>query len=127
MERGLLMSKIKSKDTKPEMMVRGIVWNAGFRYRLHSKSLPGTPDLVFKSKKKVIFVNGCFWHGHVCRTGKLPKTNTEFWETKILRNKRRDLTNKKKLKKLGWECLTLWECELKKPTTIEKILFFLND
>ena len=126
MERGLLMSRIKSKHTKPEVAVRRMVWNAGFRYRLHRKDLPGTPDLVFAPKQKVIFVNGCFWHGHSCRKGKLPKTNTEFWTSKITRNSKRDAANKKKLKKLGWESLTLWECELKKPSTLEKILSFLN-
>lgn len=124
-----LMSKIRGKDTKPEMVVRRIVWKAGFRYRLHIRNLPGTPDLVFSSKRKVIFVNGCFWHGHVCRKGtsKLPKTNTEFWSQKINKNKKRDKSNRRKLKKLGWESLTLWECELKGSEVIERILIFLND
>ena len=125
MDRSLLMSRIKSKNTKPEMMVRSMVWKAGFRYRLHSKNLPGTPDLVFGPNRKVIFVNGCFWHGHICRTGKLPKTNTEFWSAKISKNGKRDSANIRKLKKLGWKALTLWECELKKPTTLKKIMLFL--
>ena len=121
------MSRVKSKNTKPEWTVRRMVWNAGFRYRLHRTDLPGTPDLVFGPRRKIIFVNGCFWHEHSCRKGKLPKTNVEFWAAKITRNRKRDVSNRKKLKKLGWEILTLWECELKDPGTLDKILFFLAD
>lgn len=120
------MSKIRSKDTKPEMVVRRLIWGAGFRYRLHSKKLPGTPDLVFTPKKKVIFVNGCFWHGHICRTGKMPKTSTEFWINKITRNRNRDVINKGKLTRLGWKYLIIWECELKNVKLLDKILLFLN-
>jgi len=107
------------------MIVRRFIWNEGIRYRLHSKKLPGTPDLVFSSRKKEIFVNGCFWHGHICKIGKLPKTNTDFWREKIFRNKRRDA--KIKLRNLGWKYLILWECKLKKAETFKKILLFLKD
>jgi DNA mismatch endonuclease, patch repair protein len=127
MDRSEIMSRVKSKNTKPEWIVRRMVWNAGFRYRLHRTDLPGTPDLVFGPKRKVIFVNGCFWHEHICRKGQLPKTNVDFWAAKITRNKKRDVTNRKKLKKLGWEILTLWECELKGSQTLDKVMSFLTD
>lgn len=100
-ERSLLMSKIRGKHTKPEMAIRRLVWAAGFRYRLHERKLPGCPDLVFAGKKKVIFAHGCFWHGHKCRKDKLPKTRTAFWKEKIERNKKRDSSSVRKLRRVG--------------------------
>lgn len=125
-ERSALMSKIRGKHTKPEMAIRRMVWAAGFRYRLHGKSLPGCPDLVFTGRKKVIFVHGCFWHGHKCRKDKLPKSRTEFWKEKIERNKKRDVVNVRKLRSLGWTALTIWECDIKKPYLMQKLLYFLR-
>lgn len=124
-ERSALMSKIRSKNTKPEMAVRRLIWAAGFRYRLHGKKLPGCPDLVFASMKKVIFVHGCFWHGHKCRLQKLPKTRTKFWKQKIDKNKRRDSISARALHKEGWKSLTIWECEIKKLKVKQKIFKFL--
>lgn len=124
-DRSKLMSRIRDKHTKPEMIVRRFVWNIGFRYRLHVKKLPGSPDLVFTRLKKVIFINGCFWHGHHCRTV-IPKTNSDFWVQKIQRNKKRDNLNLRKLKRQGWSYLVVWECDLQKTTTVNRILKFLE-
>ena len=110
-QRRKCMSSIRGRDTKPEMIVRKIVHALGYRYRLHRKDLPGTPDLVFPRVKKVIFVHGCFWHKHRCRYGRVtPKTNAEFWRTKRESNKLRDIRNRKFLKKMGWRSLVIWEC-----------------
>ena len=121
------MAAIRSKDTKPEMIVRRGLWKRGFRYRLNHKRLPGHPDLVLRKYRTCIFVNGCFWHGHgvtvspVQDSGfmvqgseccKIPKTNREFWVAKIRRNKKRDKEEQKKLAAMGWHCITVWECEL---------------
>lgn len=124
-ERSKLMSKIRGKHTKPEMYVRRIIWHQGFRYRLHVRKLPGSPDVVITRLKKAIFINGCFWHGHSCRSS-IPKTNTGFWKEKIERNKRRDVSNIRKLRREGWSCLVIWECELSKTTTVKKLLRFLE-
>lgn len=121
-ERSDLMRKVKSKNTKPEKIVRSIIHKAGFRFRLHAKDLPGKPDLVFPKLGKVINVNGCFWHGHKCSAGRIPKTNVKFWTTKIEANKARDIKNRKKLIQLGWSVKTIWECQTKKPETISKRL-----
>lgn len=113
------MRAVKSKDTKPEIAVRKIVHALGFRFRLHRKDLPGHPDLVFPRKNKVVFVHGCFWHGHDCARGsRVPKTNTSYWSSKIERNVSRDSKTLTSLKKLGWKTLIVWECELK---NIEKV------
>lgn len=109
------MSRIKSKDTKPEEIVRKYLFAHGFRYRKNDKRLPGTPDIVLPKYKTVIFVNGCFWHGHKqCRYFVIPKSNTKFWVDKINKNIDRDATNIDKLILLGWNVITVWECELKK-------------
>jgi len=109
------MSKIKSKDSKQEIFIRKLVHSMGFRFRLHRKDLPGKPDLVFPKYKKVIFVNGCFWHGHKdCKRSYLPSTNKKFWNKKILGNIERDKSNYKKLRKIGWAYLVIWQCEIKK-------------
>ena len=114
-ERSKRMGLVRSKGTKPEMAVRRLVHSLGYRYRLHDKSLPGRPDLVFKSRRKVIFVHGCFWHRHGegCTLTRLPKSRLDFWRNKLEGNRRRDLENQEALRALGWDFLILWECELK--------------
>lgn len=120
------MSHIRSKDTKPEQIVRQALWHKGFRYRLHVKGLPGKPDIVLPKYRTVIFINGCFWHGHEgCRYYVIPKTNTSFWLDKITSNKIRDARDESALNEAGWRVVTIWECELKKETregTIERLL-----
>ena len=106
------MRRIRSKGMKPEMMVRRLVHGLGYRYRLHGGKLPGRPDLVFAKRRKVIFVHGCFWHQHKnCAISRLPKSNQDYWLPKMERNKMRDAQNKVQLRKLGWKCLVVWECE----------------
>lgn len=111
--RSRMMSGIKGKNTKPELMVRKALHDRGFRYRLHVSNLPGKPDMVFPKWNAVIFVNGCFWHGHDCHLHKLPSTRTEFWKEKIDRNRTRDATVRKLLRETGWRVLTIWECTLR--------------
>lgn len=127
-ERSRIMRAVKGRDTKPEMTVRRTVHAMGYRYRLHCRELPGKPDLVFPSRRKIIFVNGCFWHGHDCRRGaRIPKANRNYWEAKIERNAARDAKNGSKLVQLGWTVLTIWECELKESDTLrEKLRQFLE-
>lgn len=124
------MAAIKGKNTKPEMMVRRFLWSRGFRYRVNNPRLPGHPDIVLRKYRTCIFVNGCFWHGHDgCKYFSLPKTNTEFWTKKIYRNKERDKQEQKQLAKMGWHCITVWECELKggrRNKTMESLAFTLN-
>lgn len=117
-KRSDIMSKVCSKNSKPERIVRSLVHKMGYRFRLHRKDLPGTPDLVFPKYKKVIFVNGCFWHSHGCKKSKLPESNSEFWKEKIGKNVERDKMNYAELKKSGWAYLILWECEIKKDYDI---------
>lgn len=110
------MARIRSKNTKPEITVRRMVHAAGYRFRLHRKDLPGKPDLVFPGRRAVIFVHGCFWHGHpdpTCREAVPPKSRLEYWGPKLTRNKERDAANVAALKATGWRVLTLWECEIK--------------
>ncbi len=129
-QRSYNMSRIRSKDTKPEMLVRQYLHAHGFRYRLHVKTLPGHPDLVLNKYKTVLFVHGCFWHMHEnCKYATMPKSRTEWWTEKLLRNKSRDIENTQKLEALGWNVITVWECELKKSAAdatlyklIERIL-----
>ncbi|WP_119964057.1 very short patch repair endonuclease [Simplicispira lacusdiani] len=109
-DRHQLMSRIRSVDTAPEMAVRRLLHRLGYRYVLHDKRLPGTPDLVFPSRRKVIFVHGCFWHGHSCGRGFKPKTNADFWASKIFDNRKRDAKNLRELRRLGWSVLNIWEC-----------------
>jgi len=108
-----IMSKISGKETKPEILVRKYLFNKGFRYKKNDKKLPGKPDMVLSKYKTVIFVNGCFWHGHDCPAGKLPNTNWEFWETKIKSNVERNKRNYEELKRAGWKVILIWQCELK--------------
>ena len=110
--RSFNMSRIRGKDTKPELVVRRLAHAIGYRYRLHGAKLPGRPDLVFPSRKKVLFVHGCFWHRHTCKLGQpKPKTRPEFWATKFEANVRRDAENLRKLADAGWDALTVWQCE----------------
>ena len=124
------MSRIRGKDTKPEELVRKYLFSQGFRYRKNDARLPGKPDIVLPKYKTVIFVNGCFWHGHEdCKYYVLPKTNTDFWKAKIERNKARDLAEQHKLASMGWHCITVWECQLKpavRAKTLEALAFTLN-
>ena len=113
-QRHRCMSAIKSKSTKPELLVRKFLFSRGFRYRLNHPRLPGHPDLVLRKYRTVIFVNGCFWHGHEgCKSYKLPKTNVVFWKNKIMRNQSRDIEEMRQLASMGWHCITVWECQLK--------------
>lgn len=110
------MGRVRSKHSSPEMVVRRLLHRAGYRYRLHRKGLPGTPDLVFPGRKKVIFVNGCFWHRHEgCALARLPKSRLDFWLPKLEGNRLRDLTNQTKLESMGWKTMTVWECDVKDP------------
>lgn len=120
--RSAQMALIKSKNTKPEMLVRRLIHRMGYRYRLHRSDLPGKPDLVFISKKKIIFINGCFWHGHHCHLGRIPKSRIEFWTKKINDNKERDIQNIKKLYAMGWSILLLWECKLKNVDNLLEVI-----
>ena len=108
-----MMSGIRSKNTRPELIVRRMLHAAGYRYRLHDRSLPGKPDLVFAGRKAVIFVNGCFWHGHDCHLFRWPGTRTDFWRDKISTNIRRDRRTRDELAALGWRVGEIWECSLK--------------
>ena len=112
-KRSEIMSKVKNKNTAPEMVIRKLLTNMGYKYRLSTKELRCNPDIVFPSKKKVIFINGCFWHGHDCKRGHLPETNKEFWKQKIQRNVERDQANYNECDKNGWSYLTIWQCEIK--------------
>ena len=116
--RSRIMSRIRGKNTKPELVVRRLIHAMGYRYRLHRKNLPGTPDLTFSARKKVIFVHGCFWHQHSCPRGVRPASNTEFWNEKLNRNVRRDRKNLTMLRRNGWSVLVLWECETKEPEAL---------
>jgi len=114
-KRSEIMSKIGPKDSKQEIFIRRLVHELGYRYRLHRKDLPGKPDLVFPKYKKVIFINGCFWHGHKnCKRAKLPETNNQFWKEKIEKNIINDKANQKELKRLGWDYLIVWQCDIKR-------------
>lgn len=125
------MASIRSRDTRPEMIVRKMVHAMGYRYSLHRRDLPGKPDLVFSRMRKVIFVHGCFWHMHSCRYGRVkPKTNARFWSDKRESNRMRDMRNRTLLKKMGWGALIVWECwtrDIKKLRQLEsRIISFLQ-
>ena len=119
-KRSQIMSSIKGKNTKPEMVVRRLLHGAGYRFKVHVKILPGKPDLYFSSRKKAVFVNGCFWHGHKgCRRASVPKSNKKFWGDKIRNNVHRDLKKHKELADMGIESFVVWECEL---SNIDKVM-----
>ncbi|RSK76169.1 DNA mismatch endonuclease Vsr [Pandoraea apista] len=127
--RSWLMSRVGAKNTAPELAVRKLLFSMGYRYRLHGKALPGRPDIVFPGRRKVIFVNGCFWHGHEsCRYGRLPRSRIDFWADKIARNRERDSCNVEQLRQQGWRTLTVWQCELKNFEELaQKLYDFLED
>lgn len=119
MDRSEIMRTIKSRNTTPELIVRRLVYNLGYRFRLHRRDIPGKPDLVFIGRRKVIFVHGCFWHGHNCSRGaREPKTNAEYWHSKISRNRERDAENVARLAVLSWRIHIVWECELRDQTAL---------
>lgn len=127
-ERSERMSRVRSNNTKPEMIVRQMIFHLGYRYRVHVKDLPGKPDLVFRKRKKVIFVHGCFWHLHDCNRYKLPATRTEYWLPKLIQNAERDKKNLDLLINNGWKVLVIWECELENERNLSsKITKFLED
>lgn len=127
-ERSERMSRVRSRNTRPELIVRRITWQMGFRYRLHSRKLPGQPDLVFPRRRKVIFVHGCFWHQHKrCRHYKMPQSRLEFWLPKLKANVKRDLANQKALRTRGWDYLVIWECQLSDEQKLsQKLSGFLS-
>lgn len=123
-KRSEIMSKVRSKDTKPELVVRRLIFGMGYRYRLHVTSLPGKPDIVMAGRRKIIDVRGCFWHGHEgCKYGRLPKSREGFWRIKIERNRERDKLNQATLKKDGWQVLVVWQCELKNQEALKARLY----
>lgn len=125
--RSEIMRGIRGKNTQPEMLLRHLVFGLGYRYRLHGSELPGSPDLVFKSRRKVIFVNGCFWHNHFCRAGRHPKTRPEYWASRFKKNRDRDARNLRKLRRIGWSALTIWECQLSDSSKVKaKVREFLG-
>ena len=124
------MAAIRGKGTRPELLVRKFLFSRGFRYRLNHPRLPGHPDIVLRKYRTAIFVNGCFWHGHEgCRYFRLPLTHVEFWERKITRNQERDRRVQQELARMGWHCITVWECQLKPPVleqTLESLAYTLH-
>ena len=128
-ERSERMGRVRNKDTKPEMLVRRLVHSMGYRYRLHSRTLPGHPDLVFLGRRKVIFVHGCFWHRHGqgCSLTRMPKSRLDFWRPKFKATQRRDAQKQARLCEMGWEFLVVWECELNGPAVLaDRIKHFLG-
>lgn len=126
-ERSEIMARVHSRGTRPEMLVRRLVFALGYRYRLHGRDLPGHPDLVFRNRHKVIFVHGCFWHRHgACALARLPKSRLDFWLPKLEGNRKRDEKNMRELAREGWKAMTIWECQLRKterlPMRIRRFL-----
>lgn len=120
-ERSAVMRAVRGTDTKPEMTVRRLVHALGYRYRLHMRALPGAPDLAFASRKKVIFVHGCFWHRHACEAGRsTPASKVDYWQAKFAANQRRDRRHRRQLQALGWKVLVVWECQLG-PRKLERL------
>jgi DNA mismatch endonuclease (patch repair protein) len=123
-----IMASVKGRDTKPEKTVRSLVHQMGFRFSLCRKDLPGKPDIVLRKYKTIIFIHGCFWHGHEnCEAAKLPASNIDYWSKKISSNVTRDIHNKKVLRELGWNVVDLWECELKTKDREEKLSLFVKE
>lgn len=126
-ERSAVMAAVKSTDTKPERIVRKTLHRLGYRYRLHVKTLPGAPDLVFPARRAVIFVHGCFWHGHDCARGaRVPKANRAYWINKIDRNRDRDHDHRLRLERWGWRSCIIWECALRSSEWIDEAVAFLE-
>lgn len=127
-KRSAIMSAVRSEDTGPELTVRRALHRLGYRFRLHRRDLPGSPDIVFPARQKVVFVHGCFWHGHDCRWGRLPKTRVEYWREKIEGNRLRDARNYEELEQLGWEYSITWQCELRDlDGALDRLLMFLDE
>ena len=128
-QRSRIMSRIKSGDSEPELLVRRLVHSLGHRFRLHIRELPGTPDIVLSRLRKVIFVNGCFWHGHArCSRARLPSTNEGFWQTKIDGNRKRDRRVTRQLKRMGWSVLIVWQCQTRNHEDLcGRLRAFLQD
>jgi DNA mismatch endonuclease, patch repair protein len=125
--RSWLMSRVKGRDTTPEIAVRSMIHRLGYRFRLHRPDLPGKPDIVFGPRRKIVFIHGCFWHGHRCAKGRLPKSNGGFWRKKIETNRRRDGQHARALARLGWKILVIWQCQLKDPLAVRaRIVDFLS-
>lgn len=127
-KRSQVMSRIRSKNTKPELLLRSALHQFGYRFRLHRNDLPGKPDIVLPKYNTVIFVHGCFWHYHEdCREGRIPDTNSKFWEEKLLKNVEKDKMNQIKCKELGWKVIVVWECEIEREidATINKVIGLL--
>ena len=121
------MAAVRVKNTAPELVVRRLLHKLGYRYRLHSATLPGSPDIVLRKRQCVLFVNGCFWHGHECPRGRPPSSNIEFWQQKISKNRDRDRRVRKELRQLGWRVLTIWECQTKnRPRIKQRLSRFLE-
>lgn len=120
--RSLLMSRIRSKDTKPERAVRSLLHLMGYRFRLHRRDLPGKPDIVLPRHRKIVLVQGCFWHGHTCQLASKPKSNRTYWQSKIAMNQSRDRRNIAALRRAGWQILELWECDIRAGHRIEQRL-----
>lgn len=116
------MRAVRRKDTGPELTVRKLLHHMGFRYRLQGRDLPGRPDIVFRSRRKAVFVHGCFWHGHDCRRGSRPSSNADFWSAKLDRNKERDAEQLRSLAALGWKPMVVWECETRNSAALESRL-----
>ena len=125
--RSRIMARVRSRDTRPELLIRRELHRLGYRYRLHRSNLPGRPDLTFPSRRKVLFVNGCFWHMHPgCSRARIPQSNRDFWTAKLERNRLRDARSIEALQHSGWESLTVWECELRNlDSVINRIVSFL--
>jgi DNA mismatch endonuclease (patch repair protein) len=120
------MRRIRSKDTRPEMVVRRLLHSLGYRYKLHVRDLPGRPDLVFPSKRKIVLVQGCFWHQHsACIEGRIPNTRRRYWRPKLAGNVTRDRLNSRKLRQLGWRTFTIWECQISNESALQRMLRFL--
>lgn len=116
------MSRIRGRDTTPEIAVRSLLHRLGYRFRLHRKELPGTPDIVLPGRNAVVFVHGCFWHGHTCKADKMPKSRKQYWSEKIACNRRRDARKRQELRLLGWKVVVVWECELKRQDRLAEKL-----
>lgn len=121
-QRRKIMQSVGTKDTGPEWIVRRSLHRLGYRYRLHAEDLPGRPDIVFRSRKKAVFVHGCYWHGHGCSKGQPPKSNVDYWLPKLSANKDRDIRKEQALRILGWNVLTIWQCDVNDQDYLEKIL-----
>lgn len=126
-QRRRIMQSVQTRDTGPELAVRKWLHARGYRYRLHSRALPGSPDIVFPSRKVAIFVHGCFWHGHTCPKGRPPKTRADYWLPKIEANRKRDRRVRAQLRAMGWRSCSVWQCQLKKMSTVtDRLEEFLN-